>query len=183
MTTEAEYQARITSYDWDDLSILWSEIKTKNTSNFWDEGKALEYLVLRAFQLDGAEVAWPYTVKVQDRIVEQIDGVVYVDSLACLIECKDTSKEVNIEAIAKLRNQLLRRPAAAIGSVFSRSGFTEATVTLTGFVAPQTILLWGGKEIEYSLTNKSICKFLIKKYRVFVQKCIPNYDITTGTFL
>ncbi|HEY9802108.1 MAG TPA: hypothetical protein V6D25_17230 [Leptolyngbyaceae cyanobacterium] len=100
MTTEAEYQARITSYDWDDLSILWSEIKTKNTSNFWDEGKALEYLVLRAFQLDGAEVAWPYTVKVQDRIVEQIDGVVYVDSLACLIECKDTSQEVNIEAIA-----------------------------------------------------------------------------------
>lgn len=40
MTTEVEYQARITSYDWDDLSILWSEIKTKNTSNFWDEGKA-----------------------------------------------------------------------------------------------------------------------------------------------
>jgi hypothetical protein len=83
----------------------------KNTSTFWDEGKALEYLVLRAFQLDGAEVAWPYTVKVKDRIVEQIDGVMYVDSLACLIECKDTSQEVNIEAIAKLRNQLLRRPA------------------------------------------------------------------------
>ncbi|MEJ1937262.1 hypothetical protein WDZ92_44275, partial [Nostoc sp. NIES-2111] len=141
MTIEAEYQARITSYNWDDLTILWSEIKTKNTSNFWDEGKALEYLVLREFQLDGAEVAWPYTVKVQDRIVEQIDGVVYVDSLACLIECKDTSKEVNIEAIAKLRNQLLRRPAATIVSIFSRSGFTEAKVTLTGFVAPQTILL------------------------------------------
>jgi hypothetical protein len=61
-----------------------------------------------------------------------------------LIECKDTFKEVNIEAIAKLRNQLLRRPAATIVSVFSRSGFTEAKVTLTGFVAPQTILLWRG---------------------------------------
>jgi hypothetical protein len=71
----------------------------------------------------------------------------------------------------------LRRPATAIGSVFSRSGFTEATVTLTGFVAPQTILLWGGEEIEYSLKNKSICKFLVKKYRVCVHKGIPNYDI------
>ncbi|MDZ8050592.1 MAG: restriction endonuclease [Aulosira sp. ZfuVER01] len=179
MTTDAEYQARIITYDWDDLIILWSEIKAKDTSNFWDKGKALEYLVLRTFQLDGAEVAWPYSVKIQDTIVEQIDGVVYTDSLACLIECKDETKEVNIEPIAKLRNQLLRRPATAIGSVFSRSGFTEAAVTLTGFVAPQTILLWGGQEIEYSLTNKCICKFLVKKYRFCVQNCIPNYDITT----
>ncbi|BAY99048.1 hypothetical protein NIES37_30270 [Tolypothrix tenuis PCC 7101] len=179
MTTDAEYQAEIITYDWDNLMILWAEIKAKNTSNFWDKGKALEYLILRAFQLDGAEVAWPYSVKIQDTIVEQIDGVVYTDSLACLIECKDETKEVNIEPIAKLRNQLLRRPAAAIGSVFSCSGFTEAAVTLTGFVAPQTILLWGGQEIEYSLANKCICKFLVKKYRICVQKCIPNYDITT----
>ncbi|ABA23861.1 hypothetical protein Ava_4262 [Trichormus variabilis ATCC 29413] len=179
MTTDTEYQARIITYGWDDLRILWLEIKTKSTSNFWDEGKALEYLVLRAFQLDGAEVAWPYTVKIQDTIVEQIDGVVYTDGLACLVECKDTAKEVNIEPIAKLRNQLLRRPATAIGSVFSRSGFTEAAVTLTGFVAPQAVLLWGGEEIEYSLTNQCICRFLVKKYRVCVQNCIPNYDITT----
>ncbi|MFM6139108.1 MAG: hypothetical protein ACKPE3_12770 [Sphaerospermopsis kisseleviana] len=72
MTTDAEYQARITSYNWDDLIKLWSEIKAKNTSNFWDAGKALEYLVLRAFQLDGAEVAWPYIVKIQDKIVTQV---------------------------------------------------------------------------------------------------------------
>lgn len=70
MTTDAEYQARIISYDWDNLMRLWSEIKTKSNSNFWDAGKALEYLILRAFQLDGAEVAWPNTVKIQDKIVE-----------------------------------------------------------------------------------------------------------------
>jgi hypothetical protein len=121
-------------------------------------------------------------VTIQGEIVEQIDGVVYTKSLACLIECKDTTKEVNIGPIAKLRNQLLRRPATAIGSVFSRTGFTEPTVTLTGFVAPQTILLWGGEEIEYSLKNKRICEFLVKKYRVCVQKCIPNYDVTTEIF-
>ncbi|WP_292834774.1 hypothetical protein [Nostoc sp. JL33] len=67
MTTDAEYQARIISYDWDNLMILWSEIKARNTSNFWDAGKALEYLILRAFQLDGGEVAWPNTVKKNSR--------------------------------------------------------------------------------------------------------------------
>ena len=55
MTTEAEYKARITSYNWDDLIKLWSEIESGNTQN-WDAGKALEYLVLRAFQLNNAEV-------------------------------------------------------------------------------------------------------------------------------
>jgi hypothetical protein len=182
MTTDAEYQATITTYQWDNLIELWSQIKEKKTSKFWDAGKALEYLVLRAFELNGADIAWPYSVTIQGKIVEQIDGVVYTNSLACLIECKDTTEEVNIGPIAKLRNQLLRRPATTIGSVFSRTGFTEPTVTLTGFVAPQTILLWGGEEIEYSLENKRICEFLVKKYRVCVQKCIPNYDVTTESF-
>ena len=55
MTTNAEYKARITSYKWDDLIKLWSEIESGNTPS-WDAGKALEYLVLRAFQLNPAEV-------------------------------------------------------------------------------------------------------------------------------
>lgn len=179
MTTEAEYQARITSYNWDDLIKLWSEIKAKNTSNFWDAGKALEYLVLRAFQLDGAEVVWPYSVYIDGEEIEQIDGVVYAEGLSCIIECKDTIKPVKVEPIAKLRNQLLRRPAATIGSIFSVSGFTEASETLAGFIAPQTILLWGGEEIKYCLENKFIRKALIKKYRFCVEQGLANYNIKT----
>jgi hypothetical protein len=60
-------------------------------------------------------------VKINEGEVEQIDGVVYSDELACLVECKDEAGKVNFEPIAKLRNQLLRRPGAAIGMVFSRS--------------------------------------------------------------
>ena len=93
MTTEAEYKARITSYNWDDLIKLWSEIESGNTPN-WDAGKALEYLVLRAFQLNNAEVTWPYSVYLDGEEIEQIGGVVYADGLSCIIECKDTAKSV-----------------------------------------------------------------------------------------
>ncbi len=178
MTTDAEYQGRITTYNWDDLIKLWSEIESGNTPN-WDAGKALEYLVLRAFQLNNAEVTWPYSVYLDGEEIEQIDGVVYTDDLSCIIECKDTAKPVKIEPIAKLRNQLLRRPAATIGSIFSRSGFTEASETLAGFVAPQTILLWGGEEIKYSLENECIRRALIKKYRICVEQGLANYSIKT----
>ena len=64
-------------------------------------------------------------------IVEQIDGAVHTNGLSCLIECKDQAGNVNIDPIAKLRNQLLRRPPAVCGILFSTSGFTEATEILT----------------------------------------------------
>src|SRR4051812_40708911 len=110
----------------------------------------MEYLVLRAFQLDGAVVRWPYVVHEDGEEIEQIDGVVYFDSVAGMIECKDTDKPTNIEPVAKLRNQLLRRPSGTIGVVFSRSGFTEAASLLARFIAPQTILLWSGDEVAYA---------------------------------
>ena len=163
MTTNAEYKARITTYNWDNLIKLWSEIESGNTPN-WDAGKALEYLILRAFQLNKSEVTWTYSVYLDGEEIEQIDGVVYADGLSCIIECKDTAKPVKIEPIAKLRNQLLRRPAATIGSIFSRSGFTEASETLAGFVAPQTILLWGGEEIKYSGSSVIFMETLVQNH-------------------
>lgn len=178
MSTGAEYEAKIANYHWEDLIKLWSDIESGDTLP-WDRGKALEYLVLRTFQLDGAEVTWPYSVTIDEEEVEQIDGVVYVDGLACLIECKDTATKTNVEPIAKLRNQLSRRPGTTISSVFSRNGFTESAIILSRFVAPQTILLWGGTEIEYSLQNKCICRLLVKKYRYCIERGIPYYDIST----
>ena len=49
----------------------------------------LEYLVIRAFEVEGAPVTYPYTVFVGGTVVEQIDGAVYTDGLSCLVECKD----------------------------------------------------------------------------------------------
>ncbi len=180
MATGKELEAKISTYKWRKLIRLWKEIKLQTTQG-WEAGKALEYLVLRAFQLEGAEVQWPYQVKVvSGEIIEQIDGVVYSDNLSCLIECKDSTEPVNIEPIAKLRNQLLRRPAATIGVVFSCGGFTAPAITLAQFLAPQTILLWEGNEIEYALEKHVFRRGLAEKYRFCVEKGFPNYDLKKG---
>ncbi|WP_375472354.1 restriction endonuclease [uncultured Nostoc sp.] len=177
MPTAKEYEAKIANYKWDDLVQLWSEIESGDTPG-WGAGKALEYLVLRAFELDGAEVTWPYSVRVDGDELEQIDGVVYLEGLACIIECKDECEAVDILPIAKLRNQLLRRPATITGIVFSRKGFTPNAVKLARLVSPQTILLWEGEEIKYSLQNKCIIRSLIKKYRHCIEHGLPDYNIT-----
>ncbi len=46
----AEYEKKITVYNWDNLLDLWKGIESGNTPG-WESGKALEYLILRVFQL------------------------------------------------------------------------------------------------------------------------------------
>ena len=188
MAKEEEYRERIQQCSWKELSDLWEAIKAGNTPD-WRDGKAFEYLVLRAFQLEGAYVAWPYMVTVGEltktetkETAEQIDGFIHtVDGLACLVESKNYGKDrVDVEPIAKLRNQLLRRPSMVIGIVFSRSGFTDQASLLAQFIAPQTILLWGGNEVEIALQNQWFCKGLTAKYRVCAQKGLPDYNISRG---
>ena len=86
MTTAAQYEAKIQSLQWDDLRSLWEKIKQRNTPE-WDSGRAFEYLVIRAFQLDGAQVRYSYSVSFgEGEEVEQIDGAVHYSGLSCLVE-------------------------------------------------------------------------------------------------
>lgn len=170
---ETEYQRIISEYDWEQLEALWDDIQAGNTPE-WQAGKAFEYLILRAFQLDGAKVRWPYVV---EKNVEQIDGAIHISSFSCLLECKDQSENINIEPIAKLRNQLLRRPAATVGLVFSRKGFTQSARVLVRYSAPQTILLWSGPEIDKAIQKRYMREGLIAKYRYCVEYGIPYYNI------
>jgi hypothetical protein len=173
MATAYEYQQIILDYDWTALKELWKQIESRSTPN-WEAGKAFEYLVVRMFELDGATVKYPYPV---DQM-EQIDGVVYLDASSCIIESKDyRDDKVGVEPIYKLRNQLLRRPSGVVGSVFSRTGFTEAAITLASFTMPQTVLLWEGKEIEVILQEEHIKAFFVKKLRYCIETGFPNYDI------
>ncbi|MFM8330203.1 MAG: restriction endonuclease [Candidatus Methylumidiphilus sp.] len=177
MATDAEYKNAIQALGWPELRTLWDGIQQGDTPG-WEAGKAFEYLVLRAFQLDGLDIRWPFSVNIFETAnVEQIDGVIHYVGLSCLVESKDYSDKVNIEPIAKLRNQLLRRPANTIGMIFSRSGFTKPAIMLCHFVFPQTILLWDGAEIEYALDNRKIAALLQLKYRASVEEGIPDYDV------
>jgi hypothetical protein len=178
LTAATQYEAMIKSLQWNGLRDLWQEIEQRKTPG-WDAGKAFEYLVLRAFELDDAEVRYSYSVKLFGEEVEQIDGVVYYSGLSCLIESKDLADKTNVDIapIAKLRNQLLRRPASTLGLVFSRTGFTDPARHLSYFSLPQTILLWSGEEIEYALEQEAICELLVLKYRVCIEDGLPDYDV------
>ena len=168
----------IQSLGWDGLRTLWDNIENRSTPG-WDAGKAFEYLVIRAFQLDGADIRWPYSVKFFGEEVEQIDGAVHCLGLSCLVESKDFADgtKVNIAPIAKLRNQLLRRPAGILGLIFSRTGFTEPARNLSCFSSPQGILLWNGEEIKYALDNENMCELLILKYRAYIEDGLPDYNV------
>jgi hypothetical protein len=176
MATEHEYQHKIAQLDHAGLLALWQAIQAGTTLD-WAPGKALEYLVLRAFELEGAEVRWPYSVSIDEEEIEQIDGVVYTGGISCLIECKDWSQRASVEPIAKMRNQLLRRPSAAIGAIVSIKGFTEAAEILARFLAPQTILLWNGNELGFALRNQMLCESLEAKYRYCIETGKPDFNL------
>lgn len=165
-----------------DLVKFWEQILQKNTP-MWQSGKALEYLIIRAFELNGAKVSYPYEIFKDGKPFEQIDGFVYVENLACLIECKDYKDEkADFTPLAKIRSQLLRRPSQTIASIFCTAGFTEPATILATYAAPQTILLWEGTEINYVLKNNNICDSLVKKYKVFTERCVPDYNTLTNSF-
>jgi hypothetical protein len=164
MPTEAEYRAKIAPCGWAELRTIWAGIQAGDTPG-WEPGKAFEYLVLRAFELDGADVRWPYTVALFGEDVDQIDGALHCDGLSCLVESKDLREDVSLGPIAKLRYQLLRRPAGTIGLLFSSRGFTQPAVMLAHFALPQAILLWSGNEIDHGLTTESWARLLGRKFR------------------
>ena len=131
------------------LTNLFHQIRAGRAPDGWPAGKAFEFLVLRAFELEGAEVRWPYEVKLDGEVIEQIDGAIHADGASWLVEAKDQRSPVNVEPIAKLRNQLLRRPAAARGLVFSTSGFTEPAKTLCRFISPRRVVEEGFPDYDF----------------------------------
>lgn len=176
MPNSSDYTRWIRLLDWYGLEQLWAAIQAGRTPG-WEPGKAFEYLILRAFELDGAEVRWPYVVSLAGRVVEQIDGAVYAANLSCLVETKDTAEPVGFEPVAKLRQQLLRRPMGALGLLFTRSRFTDGATTLAQFAAPQNILLWTGSDVGAALTRRGIAWALEAKYRFCIEEGQPNLDL------
>lgn len=171
-----DYVSQISNMDQRQLLNLWEQIQSRDTPD-WPKGKALEYLVLQAFRLEGAEVTWPYTVEIQNMVVEQIDGFVSASGINLMVETKDYRDPVAVEPIAKLRNQLARRQAGLVGCVFSFAGFTEPAGLLATYCAPHGILLWPGPQIEHALQNRSMVRTLVKKHARLLQRGVPDYDV------
>jgi hypothetical protein len=182
MPTEIDYQQRIAAYDYPRLLALWAQIQAGETPG-WDPGKAFEYLVIRAFELEGAAVTYPFSVNLSGILVEQIDGAIYSDGLSCLVECKDQEGNLAIDPVAKLRNQLLRRPAGVVGLVFSSTGFTASTMMLSQYGGGQSILLWEAEDLDYALNRQQLRQGLVQKYRYCVERGLPHYSLILGEVL
>jgi hypothetical protein len=130
-------------------------------------------------------VRWPYGVSLygQTEIVEEIDGSVKVGGLYSLVESKDEDGQIAIAPIAKLRNQLLRRPSGTLGMVFSSRRFTEPAIQLAHFALPQAILLWTGEQVEFALKYENICELFELKFRMCVDYGMLDFDVTTGAII
>lgn len=152
-----------------DLLAFWESNYDKPVAP-WGSGKPFEYLVIRAFELEGAAVEYPFEVPFpgdgeNNDTFEQIDGAVYTESFFCLVESKAWEKTIDVKPIAKLRHQLLRRPWGTTGLIFSQSGFTPAAKRLCEFALPQTILLWSGEDLRFGLENGKMIQGLTAKFR------------------
>src|SRR6266567_5995264 len=169
MPSNEQYETAIRRLKWAGLQNLWTDITAGTVDKWWPKGRAFEYFIVRMFQLDTAEVTWPYEVHLfGGEAKEQIDGSVRFGGLHWLVESKDENEGIAIDPIAKLRNQLLRRPWGTIGLVFTTTRFTPSAVLMTHFALPQPILLWTGAEVQHALSNRKICKYAQEKYRACV---------------
>jgi hypothetical protein len=70
---DLEYVKRAEAMQWVDLAGLWEAIKVEKTPD-WEGGKALEHLVVRAFQLDGLTVEYPTMYRLEGRPLSRSTG-------------------------------------------------------------------------------------------------------------
>ncbi len=163
-----EYQERVQGLERTAVVEMWNALRAGAQLRGWPPGKGLEYLLLRAYQLEGAEVTWPYSVS-SEEVLEQIDGAVSFDGLWCLLECKHQRRPVGIDPIIKLKARLTRRTRATLGAVFSVSGFTESATKLLRMLPPVDVLLWTGKDMDWALWEGRLCEGTRQKLRAAVE--------------
>lgn len=182
MGVEESYKTEIQKIqDLNSLQAFWLRVNRGEMVDGWPSGKAFEYIVLRAFELDpSAEVEYPYPVELLDvDVVEQIDGFIRISrsGINAMVESKDYGKNISISSIYKLRSQLARRPSGLVGCFFSREDYTPSAKLLSHFLFPQTILLWSGNDIDFCFENAYFVKGLEEKYDFALKHGIPNLSL------
>lgn len=176
MEGEEKYVDWVRSMSRSGVLDLWERVKEGQDLRPWPPGKAFEYLILRAFQLEGAQVVWPYRGE-----WEQVDGAIYVDGLSCLIESKDWREPVDFGPIAKLKVRVDRRPPPVLGLIFSVSGFTVPAVQEFQAQPLRNLLLWVHSDVELALRG-GMRTALRLKWRKAVEEAVMDYELKAGDF-
>lgn len=162
-----------------DLLRFWERIKNGKRIPGWQKGGAFEYLIIRAFQLEGTRVCWPFQVTYPQKFgtMEQIDGIVYLGERAFLLESKDLSEPAAIEAVAKLRFRLEGRPPSMMGVLFSVQDFTLPTEVFTQFVSPLNVLLWGRADLDVAIKSSTMTDGLKRKLEHANEHGLPLFAL------
>lgn len=183
MATSTEYKSVIKGCYREGLISLWeSYLHDDYDKEFWQNGKLLEYIVLRGFELERENsVTYPYDVEDSmfkfEKPIEQIDGAVHVDELHALVECKDYDKsKIKVEPLTKMRNQLARRHGVVFGIFFSATPLTIPAQIQVKFMAPQLIIIWLKDDIDYCIKNARFIDCMREKYRQAVEHCEYIYS-------
>jgi hypothetical protein len=155
--------ARAEALDWPGVESLWRDVQAGQAAG-WDEGKALEHLIVRGFALSGLQVEYPFDVPPGGKPIEQIDGLVYLNDLVFLVECKDKDSS-DVEVIAKVRHQLARRPPTTFGCIFVAGKFTAPALILADLTEPRRLLLWTKDDIDHAIKEQNFKAALLRKYR------------------
>lgn len=180
-------QINIKNSSHQDLIRLWETvIDPRQTRDGLSPQETFRHLIVRAFELEGAEVRYPYQVSEDGErdALEHLDGVLYIEGHSCIVESRCLSKggvkarRANVSSghISRFRSKLLNRPGYAVGSVFSATGFSPSALMQAQLSLPQTILLWSEEEIKECLYRQTFTKAFKIKNRRFFEQLIPDYD-------
>jgi len=178
-------EEKIKTLDWYGIRELWEvvvEPRKRNASpdeDWRDPYTTFEYVILRAFELEGARVTYPFFVyPLGDRtVLHEIDGSVFTKTgKSVLCEFKSWADPIQFDPIAKLRSQLLQRPKKGIACFFSMSGFTTPAIRSTTLIATEGVLLWKKNEIEHALYNRCFLEFLEEKHEKLFTLLLPDYE-------
>lgn len=184
--TDKEMKQIIHDMEWDKLVQTWNKREQQEIKDTWGQGKFFEYAIIRAFETEGAQVRYPYIVHSHhigidgNKVLEQIDGAIYVNGLSVIVESKDYKKNsIDIEPLAKLQVRLRRRPSPVIGCLFSASDMTWTAQALIETLMPHTILFWSKRDIEYCFENHCFVEGLQLKYKSVIEDGNHMLDLST----
>jgi len=177
--TAGDLEAEARTWEREDLIRIWENLQARQPVKRWEAGKAFEYLVVRAFEIDGLRARWPYAVTYRQKlgIVEQNDGLVYLGERAFLLESKDHTDALAIEAVAKLRFRLESRPPGTMSVLFTARSFSLATEVFSQFAAPLNVILWRGQDLDYALRRGSMASGLQAKFEAATERGIPLFTL------
>lgn len=142
----------------EDLSALFAE------SNPWKRGKRLEAVLNRLFEFCGILVREAFTLRGEQRvgIVEQIDGVIELDTHLYLVEMKWHGAPLGVGEIGHHLARVFGRGEMR-GLIISDSGYTDPAIDICrGALATRVIALCTLEEIVRLLRAEADLRTLLR---------------------